>query len=275
MPLDPHLHTFYSTGSSERERLVLNRRGQLEYQRTRELLERELPPAPARIFDVGGAAGTYAAWLAQLGYDVTLIDPVPALVDQALQIAAQTPGGAFSAEVGDARRLTHADESADAVLLLGPLYHLVEREDRLRALGEAARVLRPGGIVAAAAISRYAAILDWVIDGKLTEQALQELLAGQLKTGVWDPHAHGFTTSYHHRPDELVDELEVAGLRDVRIFSVEGPSWVTLFDDNGEEPESQPAENSLLARATRCARATEAVPELLGASAHLLAFGRR
>ena len=79
------------------------------------------------------------------------------MVQQARQQAGEPPG--FEATVGDARDLAEPDESADAVLLLGPLYHLPARDDRMKALAEAHRVLRPGGFLAAAAISRYTFLL--------------------------------------------------------------------------------------------------------------------
>jgi ubiquinone/menaquinone biosynthesis C-methylase UbiE len=78
---------------------------------------------------------------------VHLIDPVPRHIEQAADTA-------VTAEPGDARTLPVTDNSYDVALLLGPLYHLLDREDRLRALREAARVVRPGGLVAAAAIGR-------------------------------------------------------------------------------------------------------------------------
>jgi len=57
--------------------------GQVELLRTQEILKRHLPPAPARVLDVGGAAGRYSLWLARQGYEAHLVDPVPRLVEQA------------------------------------------------------------------------------------------------------------------------------------------------------------------------------------------------
>ena len=93
---------------------------QLEAERTRELLERHLPAAPAVVLDVGGGPGAYAGWLLKRGYTVHLLDVEPRHVEQAkLELPAPA-----SAVVGDARRLEHRDGCCDAVLLLGPLYHL-------------------------------------------------------------------------------------------------------------------------------------------------------
>ena len=150
---------YYARGL-ERDRLA-GGQGALEFTRTQALLERYLPAPPVVVADVGGGPGRYAVWLAERGYRVHLIDPVPLHVGQARAAAGGRPGVALAAaEVGDARALSLSDASADAVLLLGPLYHLPERADRLQALAEARRVCRRGGVVIAAAISRFASTLD-------------------------------------------------------------------------------------------------------------------
>lgn len=84
-----------------------------------------------------------------------LIDLIPAHAREA-----RASGAVASACAGDAQRLPVRTGAADAVLLLGPLYHLTDRQARLCALREAARVTRPGGLVAAAAISRNAPLMD-------------------------------------------------------------------------------------------------------------------
>ena len=93
-------------------------RGRLEFWRTQDVLRRILPPAPARVLDVGGGTGVHAEWLSTDGYEVELLDPIPLHVERAAELAGVT------ARLGDARELPVPDESADAVLLLGPLYHL-------------------------------------------------------------------------------------------------------------------------------------------------------
>src|SRR5690606_6644344 len=143
----------------------------LEFVRTQRLLARLLPAAPAVVLDVSGAAGVHAEPLAAQGYEVHLIDPVPLHIEQARAVP-----GLASATLGDARALDWADDSVDAALLLGPLYHLTERSDRVRALAEARRVLRPGGVVAAAAISRYASTLDGLFRGHLREPAFEAIV---------------------------------------------------------------------------------------------------
>jgi ubiquinone/menaquinone biosynthesis C-methylase UbiE len=152
----------------EKERLFGEGAGRLEYLRTRELLARYLPPPAATVLDVGGGAGAYSLPLAKEGYSVNLVDPVPLHVEQAAAASAtQTEAPLVGLEVGDARSLSQEDENVDAVLLLGPLYHLTLRDDRIRALREAWRVVRPGGVVVVAAISRFASTIDGLLRGFL------------------------------------------------------------------------------------------------------------
>jgi SAM-dependent methyltransferase len=125
--------------------------GQLEFERTKEIILRDLPPLPAAVADIGGGPGAYACWLAQLGYRVVHRDLMPLHLEQLRRAAGA--GQCIETAVADARQLDLAGASADTVLLLGPLYHLARRSDRLRALAEARRVVRPGGPVFAAAIS--------------------------------------------------------------------------------------------------------------------------
>src|SRR4029453_16105317 len=140
--LHPEIPAHYA-GGSERQRLGP---WSLERVRTWELLGRYLPPPPAVVLDIGGAAGIYALPLAAAGYQVHLVDPLAMHVQQARRASAEQPAAPLaSAAVGDARQLDRPDASTDAALLLGPLYHLTDRADRIRALAEARRVRAPGG----------------------------------------------------------------------------------------------------------------------------------
>jgi len=144
---DPEILDFYQQGK-EASRLTSPERhpGPLEFVRTQELITRYLPQGSLRIIDVGGGPGHYSRWLSDLGHDVRLIDPVPLHVDQARAMG-------IRADIGDARRLDQATESVDVVVMLGPLYHLRDRAERVQTLSESLRVVRPGGVVFAAAIS--------------------------------------------------------------------------------------------------------------------------
>ncbi len=261
------MRAYYDRGE-EQQRLVGNGEA-LELVRTRELLLRYLPPAPATVLDVGGAAGVYAVWLAQLGYRVHLVDPMPLHVEQARAAAAAQPDAPFTAAVGDARRLAETDGSVDAVLLLGPLYHLTEREDRLVALREAGRVVRSGGPVLAAGISRFASLLDGLRFARLGDPAFARIVEQDLRDGQHrnpDGIPGWFTTAFFHHPDELAAEFQEAGLTLEAMLGIEGPGW--LLDGAWLDPTRR--ESVLFA-----ARMVEREPSLLGLSAHLFAVGRR
>jgi SAM-dependent methyltransferase len=152
MDLAPDIVAYYDR-SREGDRLGVSPQGELERLRTAELLARWLPAAPARVLDVGGGTGVHALPLAAAGYQVDLLDPMPGHLDEARAASARAAAPLASIARGDARALDANAGTYDAVLLLGPLYHLTERAERLAALGEARRVLRPGGVVMAAAIS--------------------------------------------------------------------------------------------------------------------------
>lgn len=257
----------------EKERLLGGGAGRLEYLRTRELLARHLPPAAATILDVGGAAGAYALPLAEEGYSVYLVDPVPLHVEQATAASVAQPRAPLAGvELGDARSLSQEDESVDAVLLLGPLYHLTLRNDRIQALHEAWRVVRPGGVVVAAAISRFASTIDGLIRGFLLDPEFEAIVERDVREGQHrnpTERPEWFSTAYFHLPEELRGEVKEAGFVVEGLFGIEGPAWAVPDLDTWLEDSRQRAK--LLAAIGR----VESEPSLVGASAHLLVVGRR
>ena len=255
------MRAYYEQGK-ERDRLA-GPKGALEAVRTKEILQRRLPSAPAVVADIGGGPGHYAVWLAELGYTVLHrdlmglhVDLLRALGDPSIQTA-----------VGDARNLDLPDASADAVLLLGPLYHLPAREDRLEALREAGRIVRRGGPIFIAVISRWAPRLDGVLQERLYEETPDFLsaLPEVERTGELPPVVPNGFVGYTHRPGDLVDEIAAAGLQLDDLVGVEG--LPLAGGDLESRLEDATAWNVLL----DAARAIERVPELLGLSPHLIA----
>jgi SAM-dependent methyltransferase len=264
--LDPLIRAYYERGE-EAERLCGGfPSGRLELARTQELIGRFLPSGSLEVLDVGGGPGVYAAWLAGLGHQVRLVDPVPLHVDQATAADAR-----ITTELGDARALAQADASVDVVLLLGPLYHLLDPGDRALALREASRVLRPGGWLFAAAISRYAALFDLLIRADvLHEPGILPTMREVLTTGAFRSGPDGpFTTAYFHLPSELAAEVAAAGFVLADVFNVEGPGFVAL---DLEQRWDDPVRREALLEA---ARLIETAPEARAAGAHLLAVASR
>lgn len=253
----------YEDRYDEDVRLSSSGLGQLELIRTQILLQRHLPPLPASVIDVGGGPGVYAYWLDAAGYEVDLIDIVPRHIRQATEHG-------IRATLGDARELPVPDNTRDAVLLLGPLYHLQERDDRLRALSEAIRVAKAGAPVFAAAISRFAPAIDGLDSGFFDDPAFVGLLDAVTATGRHhNPTGNPdyFTTSFFHLPDELASEMREAGLVDVEVLAVEGIGWVASdLDERMAREDDQQKLLELLEQ-------LEQEPSILGASPHLLGIG--
>ena len=260
--MDPDILGYYNQG---REQDRLTSIGRLEFLRTREILHRHLPPPPARVVDVGGGAGIYAVPLIDEGYEVTLVDPVQLHVDQARE------AGVLGAAVGDALALPLDDGTVDAALLLGPLYHLTEAEDRQQALIETRRVTRPGGVLVAACISRFASTFDGLWQHYLDDPAFEVIVEADVATGQHrNPTGRTgwFTTAYLHHPADIAGEITGAGWDVGSIIAVEGPGAAAEARYWLGDPDRQAA---LL----RSIRRVESEPSLLGSSPHLLAVARR
>jgi ubiquinone/menaquinone biosynthesis C-methylase UbiE len=244
----------------------------LEALRTRELIQRFLPPPPACLLDIGGGAGAYALWLAERGYSVHLLDPVTRHIAEADRRSGAASQQLASCRVGDARSLPFSNATADGLLMLGPLYHLTAADDRAKALNEAIRVLKPGCLLFAAAISHCASSLDGLArelfaDPQFSAMAEGDLREGQHRNTAGRPDY--FTTAYFHRPEDLRTELLDAGLELVGVFGIEGPGWI--LPDIAERL----ADPSRRADLLRVARMLEDEPSILAASAHLLAVARK
>ena len=218
--VDGRIQAYYSQHFAEGERLtVRSAQGRLEFERVQELVAARIPTG-SRILDIGGATGVHSAPLAALGHEVVLIDPVLTQVQEALR------HGTFEAVVGDARDLRFEDDSFDAALLFGPLYHLATREDRLLALGEARRVVRPGGWVFAAAIPRVARHAVLTLAEGVPHPYPSDWIS-LLEHG--DPPDWGrFPGAHFHTAEELEAELEHSGLVNVSVCAIEGPDGLAF-----------------------------------------------
>jgi SAM-dependent methyltransferase len=259
--LQPEILRFYE-GGHEAARLE-GPFSAWEKLRTLALLDRFLPPAPGVVLDVGGGAGAYAFPLAEKGYIVDLIDPVPLHIEQARSLSAPSQRAPRSFQVGDARAIPCEAGTADAVLFFGPLYHLTDSTDRLKAIREARRVLRVEGVFLAVAISRFASALDGIARGLIRDPEFVRIMQGDYETGLHRNETGNpdyFTTAYFHRPDEFKSELLEGGFQDVTLYAIEGPLWTV--------PESTTAEQQDALMATMKSLETE--PTLIGASAHIM-----
>jgi SAM-dependent methyltransferase len=262
---DSDLQAYYAR-DEERDRLSAGV-GRVEFLRTIEVASRSLPAAPAVVADIGGGPGRYTDWLVDAGYSVIHRDVVAGHVEQVRSRHAQRVDTA----VGDARALDLPDDSVDAVLLLGPLYHLDDPDDRDKALREARRVVRSGGVVYVAAISRWAARLHGILVERvhLEYPAIVEMVDEMEATGEMRPIHDNSFNGYAHTPDQLCNEVQRSGLQLESCVALEGISFaLSDLDQRLDDPD----ERQLLLDTLR---AHESVTELLGLGPHLLATARK
>ncbi|MFD5225442.1 class I SAM-dependent methyltransferase [Microbacterium sp. NPDC058342] len=252
--IDARIQTYYGELFDEHIRLTTrSAQGPLEFQRTQEIIRAHAPEG--RVLDIGGGAGIHSRALMDAGYRVEMIDPVPRHVDRAREAG-------VAASLGDARELGFDDDSFDTAILLGPLYHLASRADRVTALREAARVVRPGGAVLAAGLSRYVAFgatsLGRPVPSPMPGEWAALIADGTPGSGLRFPAGH------FHTAEELQAEVEDAGLLVHGVFGVEGPAGLYLEQAGAVSDEIRHA-------ALMLARAASSMEGIRDQSAHLLA----
>jgi ubiquinone/menaquinone biosynthesis C-methylase UbiE len=252
----------------EWERLARHR---TEFAVSLRALEEHLPPAPAKILDCGGGPGRYAIELARRGYEVTLFDLSESNIALAKEKAAEAKLGLRCIHRGTATDLSrYANNTFDVVLLMGPLYHLLEESDRAQALAEAYRVLKPAGVFFAAFITRYAPIKycavndpQWAVDNPAQVKTI-------LETGKFPPRGEnvGEFVAYFAHPTEVTPLIESAGFKIKTVLGVEGvvseneamvnqltgdawDYWVDLNYQMAADPALHGAAEHLLAIATK------------------------
>jgi SAM-dependent methyltransferase len=172
------------------------------------------------------------------------IDIVPKHVALAEQKAQATPKThRFKASVGDARALLEiADGSVDLVISHGPLYHLTDRNDRLATLSEARRILKPGGIMLAFTITRYAGINYAIPNGLVFDETYYSVMREEVLTGLCNNNPRRistFTNAFFHLPEEIRDEVREAGLEYEKTLGVIGTAWLVPELDHGWRDEAK------------------------------------
>ena len=271
------IYEFYNNGA-EIGRLERGL-GIVEFHRTKEILSRYIDKGMV-IYDIGGGIGMYAAWLAKKGNEVHLIELAENAVEYAK--ANMMQDCRFVAETGNALQVNRSDESADVVLLMGPLYHLRDREERLQALREAFRVLKKGGLLVAVGISKFSS-MTWALSvyGEKKNENLVEFLDDPV---FFNMIKSEMTTGDHIRPkeypkfiaeayfttsEEMKLEIAEAGFEVEKAIAVEGCIWFTPhLQEKWEDDASRE-------RLLDLVRMTETEPEMMGMSPHFLVVARK
>lgn len=245
-------------------------RHRTEFAVTRRAFEDYLPPAPAKLADIGGGPGRYSIPLAGRGYEVTLVDLAQENLNFAREQAAEAGVELAAYLHADARDLSNIEDATfDAVLLMGPLYHLLEPDDRRRAVSEAYRILMRGGVIFAAFICRYAPFRyaakfdpDWLVAN--AEQAARILATGVNISG----ESGYFTDAYFAHPSDVLPLMEGGGFSTLDLMGVEG--IVARIEEQVNNLQGVPWDTwvDLNYRVGKD-------PALYGAAEHLLYIGQR
>jgi ubiquinone/menaquinone biosynthesis C-methylase UbiE len=253
--------------------------GLIEFERTKEILLEKLPKKPLAIYDIGGGYGEYSWWLASLGHDVYLYDISEKNIEMAKEMTNEYSGYMLKAmKVADARKIDRPDCSADMILLFGPLYHVVEYEERQMVLKECYRLLKSGGLLFTTAITKYATTL-WAIttygtkNNFLGEPEFIEMIQRELKDGqhIKNPNSKykGMGRSFFHLPEELKEEQLKAGFKNIDVRGVIGPAWlIPNIDEQWKDIEKRKNIMNIV-------RILEKEESIMGISTHLLSISEK
>ena len=257
--------------------------GILEFERTKEILLEKLPKPPAVIYDIGGAYGEYAWWLASMGYEVHLFDLSETHIAMSAELAAEYPRAKLEAAVVcDARSVPRPDASADAVLLMGPLYSITEYEERILAIKESHRLLRDNGLLFSAALTPYSVLVSrldvYRVDDTKKRRELEDpsviaIIERALEDGCYEnPEkriASGLGSSHLHTAKALREELLRGGFDTDSVHGVMGGAWLAPnLDALLENPETKEV-------LMKTIRMLDTHKEIIGLSGHMLAVSRK
>jgi SAM-dependent methyltransferase len=254
-------------GESEWHRLDNPYEGAIEQEMHRRAFEELIPPG-ARVLDLGGGPGKWTIWLLRRGHRVVLGDLSPKMLEIAWREIAAAGLAAEQVLELDARDLSALPDGAfDVVVSLGPLYHLTDEADRGRAIGEARRVLRPGGLLLATVMTRY----PWGI-GALFEGGQERIAAARqaVDTGVYrNPDSGRFTEAYLFRVEDVAPFFEEAGFSTRRLIASQG----MLHLVQAQVAELRERDGEAYDALIEMAYAASADPSILGISNHILYAG--
>ena len=254
------LELYYNKFNEEKR--LDSRHGQVEFitsmkyiHKYLDQIELEKPKSEIKILDVGAATGRYSVPLAEEGYDVTAVE----LVKHNLA-RLKAKGSNVKAYQGNAMKLKRfEDNSFDAVLVFGPMYHLHDKEEKQKALSEAKRVTRPGGVIFVAYIMNEYSVITYAIKEKHIKEGVE--------MGMLDENFHCTKTAndlYSFVRTEDIEALnETVGLERIQIVAADGPAnYIRPYLNALDEEEFQ---YFIEYHLSTCERG-----DLLGASGHLV-----
>lgn len=234
------------------DKRLLRRHGIVEFETTMHHLHRFLQPGQT-LLDIGAGTGRYTSALMAEGYSVKAVE----LVRRNIEVFLKREPSADVVQ-GDARNMPFIPSaSADITLLLGPLYHLIGDDEKLKALLEAKRVTKPGGLIFVAYLMNEYSILSYCFD--------QERISDLMDSGAVDSNFHIQTPQgelYDYVRIDDIDRLNAkAALQRVTIFSPDGAADYMRTRLNQMSDES-------FARFIQYQKIISERPDLIGAGSH-------
>ncbi len=253
--MSKELEAYYNKFCEEKR--LTRRHGNVEYITSMKYIHKylELLPKEAKILDIGAGTGRYSVALAEEGYDVTAVE----LVKYNLGILKQK-GSSVKAYQGTALNLKRFEDNMfDLTLLFGPMYHLYTKEDKIKALSEAKRVTKQGGIILVAyCMNEYSIVLHGFKDGYIRESIQNGKVDAMFRVTPKPEDLYDYV-----RVEDIDSYNEAVGLKRLLIVAADGPANYMRQTLNAMDEETY--ELFIRYHLATCER-----PELLGASAHTL-----
>ena len=254
------LELYYNKFNEEKR--LDSRHGQVEFitsmkyiHKYLEQIEQTKPKSEIKILDIGAGTGRYSIPLSEEGYDVSAVELVKHNLGRLKQ-----KGSLVKAYQGNALKLKRFEnDSFDVVLLFGPMYHLLEQEEKVKALSEAKRVAKPGGIIFVAYIMNEFSVITYAFKERHIKEAME--------TGMLDASYHCTKTAndlYSMVRTEDIEALnEIVGIKRLQIIAADGAAnYIRPYLNALDEEEFR---YFIAYHLSTCER-----PDLLGASGHLV-----
>lgn len=217
----------------EDRRLVKDNSHSIEFITTTKYLDRYMSEGD-KVLEVGAATGRYSFYYAQSGCDVTALELSEKHVDIMKDKLKNNP---CSMEIfqGNALDLSEFnDEVYDVVLCLGPIYHLTTEEDRTRCIKECLRVLKPGGLIAIAYISKFAHFADSIKRNKedINDIGLQNIVRDGIES---DDAKACFYFSTYDEIEKMMHDNEIQKTVHIATDGIADMLRSSVNDFNDEE----------------------------------------
>ncbi len=219
------IEQYYNNEYDEWSRLQRHR---IEFDMTKRALDKFITDG-ASVLDVGGGPGRYSIYLAGKGHEVTLVDLCEKMVGQAAEHAKEAGVVLKECIQGNALYLDKilSGKEYDAVLCMGPMYHLLEESQRVEAINQCMGLLKAGGTLIVSFISSYAPIIECLKAYPQNIGRLKVSFLKYLEDGRYDSEAgEGFTDAYFFNPEHIEQFMSRFNLETLKVMAVDGPGLI-------------------------------------------------